>query len=141
MLHIGDKVTVRGAGNRVYTIVHISDNGGTLKYRGFDYEHMVPSDLLGESDTTVVEHTTEPNTITAEEDVLVSQYSYTRVIQESPGTHRASEWSVEPETPVHGVVTSVNGFGYLTYHVTLDDGKNVKVEAHYIKRATDYTLF
>ena len=90
---------------------------------------------------TVIEHTTEPNAITAGEDVLVSQYSYTRVIQESLGAHRASEWSVEPETPVHGVVTSVNGFGYLTYHVTLDDGKNVRVEAHHIKRATDYTLF
>lgn len=141
MLHIGDKVTVRGEGNRVYTIVHISDNGGTLKYRGFDYEHMVPSDLLGESDTTVVEHTTEPNTITAGEDVLVSQYSYTRVIQESPGAHRASEWSVEPETPVHGVVTTVNGSAYQTYRVRLDDGNSVKVESQDITRAEDYTLF
>ena len=141
MLHIGDKVTISGSGNRIYTIVHISDYNGTLKYRGFDYDYMVPSDLLGESDMTVIEHTTEPNAITAGEDVLVSQYSYTRVIQESLGAHRASEWSVEPETPVHGVVTSVNGFGYLTYHVTLDDGKNVKVESQDITRAGDYTLF
>ena len=141
MLHIGDKVTISGWGSRIYTIVHVSDNDDAIKYRGFDYEYMVPSDLHEESDMTVVEHTTEPNTITAGEDVLVSQYSYTRVIQESPGAHRASEWSVEPETPVHGVVTSVNGFGYLTYHVTLDDGKTVKVEAHHITRAADYTLF
>lgn len=141
MLHIGDKVTIRGWADRIFTIVHISDTGGTVRYRGFDYEHMIPSDSLKESDTTVVEHTTEPNTITAGEDVLVSQYSYTRVIQERPGAHRASEWSVEPETPVHGVVASVNGFGYLTYHVTLDDGKNVKVESHNITRAADYTLF
>lgn len=141
MLHIGDKVTISGSGNRIYTIVHVGNYSGTLKYRGFDYEYMVPSDLLRETDMTVVEHTTEPNTITAGEDVLVSQYSYTRVIQESPGAHRASEWSVEPETPVHGVVTSVNGFEYLTYHVTLDDGKDVKVEPHDIMRTADYTLF
>lgn len=140
MLHLGDKVTIRGWGNRIYTIVQISNDDSTIKYRGFDWEYMVPSDLHKESEMTVVEPTTEPNTITVGDDVLVSQYSYARVIQESPGAHRASEWSVEPETPVHGVVTSVNGFGYQLYHVTLDDGKNVKVEPHDIARA-DYTLF
>lgn len=140
MLHIGDKVTVRGAGNRVYTIVHISDNGGTLKYRGFDYEYMVPSDLLGESDTTVVEHTTEPNTITVGDDVLVSKYSDTQVIQEPSGIHRAREVEVIPETPVRGIVFAVNGTTYRHYRVLLD-GSNVKVESQDITRVGDYTLF
>lgn len=145
MLHIGDKVTISGSGNRVYTIVHINDNGGTVRYRGFDWEYMVPSDLLKETEMTVVECTTEPNTITVGDDVLVSQYSDIKVIQESTGTHRASEWIVEPETPVHGVVTTVNGFAYQTYcvryRVQLDDGNSVKVDSQDITRAADYTLF
>lgn len=141
MLHIGDKVNISGSGNRTYTIVHISDKNGTLKYRGFDYDYTVLSDLLGESDMMVVERATEPNTITAGEDVLVSKYSDTRVIQESSDAYRTSEWTVEPEPPIHGVVTSVNGFGYQLYYVTLDNGKNVKVKPHDIMRAADYTLF
>lgn len=141
MLHIGDKVTISGWGDRIFTITQISDNDGTIKYRGFDYEYMVPSNLHEESDMTVAECTTEPNSITVGDDVLVSQYSDIKVIQESTGTYRASEWILEPETPVHGIVTVVNGSAYQTYRVILDDGKNVKVEAHYIKRVTDYTLF
>lgn len=141
MLHIGDKVTISGWGDRIFTITQISDNDGAIKYRGFDYEYMIPSDLHEESDMTVAEHTTEPNTITVRDDVLVSQYSDIRVIQESNGTYRASEWIVEPETPVHGIVTVVNGSAYQAYRVILDDGTNAEVEAHYIKRASDYTLF
>lgn len=140
MLHIGDKVTVRGVGNRVYTIVHISDNGGTVRYRGFDWEYMVPSDLLKESEMTVVERTTEPNTITVGDDVLVSKYSDTQVIHESSGIHRAREVEVIPETPVHGIVFAVNGMNYQHYRVLLD-GSNVKVEHQDITRAEDYTLF
>ena len=141
MLHIGDKVTISGWGDRIFTITQISDNDGAIKYRGFDYEYMIPSDLHEESDMTVAEHTTEPNTITVGDDVLVSQYSDIRVIQESNGTYRASEWIVEPETPVHGIVTVVNGSAYQAYRVILDDGTNVKVESQDITRAGDYTLF
>lgn len=141
MLHIGDKVTIRGWGDRVYTIVHISDTGGTIKYRGFDWEYMVPSDLHKESEMTVVEPTTEPNTITVGDDVLVSKYSDIRMMQESSGAYRTHEWSVEPETPVHGIVTTVNGSTYQTYRVQLDDGNSVKVESQDITRAADYTLF
>lgn len=141
MLHIGDKVTIRGWGDRVYTIVHISDTGGTIKYRGFDWEYMVPSDLHKESEMTVVEPTTEPNTITVGDDVLVSKYSDIRMMQESSGAYRTHEWSVEPETPVHGIMTTVNDSTYQTYRVQLDDGNSVKVESQDITRATDYTLF
>lgn len=141
MLRIGDKVTISGWGNRIFTIIQISDNDGTIKYRGFDWEVMVPSDLHKESEMTVVEPTSEPNTITVGDEVLVSQYSDIRVIQESNGTYRASEWITEPETPVRGVVTTVNDVNYLLYRVTLEDGKNVKVESYGIKRAADYTLF
>lgn len=141
MLHIGDKVTIRGWGNRIYTIVQISNDEGTIKYRGFDWEYMVPSDLHKESEMTVVEPTTEPNTITVGDDVLVSKYSDIRMMQESSGTYRASEWLVEPEAPVRGVVTTVNGIDYQTYRVQLDDGNSVKVESQDITRAADYTLF
>lgn len=141
MLHIGDKVTIRGWGNRIFTIIQISDDEGAIKYRGFDWDVMVPSDLHKESDMTVVETTTEPNTITVGDDVLVSKYSDTKFLQESSGTYRASEWLVEPETPVRGVVTTVNGIDYQTYRVQLDDGNSVKVESQDITRAADYTLF
>ena len=145
MLHIGDKVTISGSGNRIYTIVQISNDEGTIKYRGFDWEYMVPSDLHKESEMTVVEPTTGPNTITVGDDVLVSKYSDIRMMQESSGAYRTHEWSVEPETPVHGVVTTVNGSAYQTYsmryRVQLDDGNSVKVEEHHITRAADYTLF
>ena len=102
---------------------------------------MIPSDLHKESEMTVVEPTTEPNTITVGDDVLVSKYSDIRMMQESSGAHRTHEWSVEPETPVHGVVTTVNGSAYQTYRVRLDDGNSVKVESQDITRAEDYTLF
>lgn len=145
MLHIGDKVTISGSGNRIYTIVQISNDEGTIKYRGFDWEYMVPSDLHKELEMTVVEPTTEPNTITVGDDVLVSKYSDIRMMQESSGAHRTHEGLVEPETPVHGVVTTVNGSAYQTYcvryRVQLDDGNNAKVESQDITRAADYTLF
>ena len=145
MLHIGDKVTISGSGNRIYTIVQISNDEETIKYRGFDWEYMVPSDLHKESEMTVVEPTTEPNTITVGEDVLVTKYSDIRMMQESSGAYRTHEWSVEPETPVHGVVTTVNGSAYQTYcvryRVQLDDDNSVKVESQDITRAADYTLF
>lgn len=141
MLHIGDKVTISGSGNRIYTIVQISNDEGTIRYRGFDWEYMVPSDLLKETEMTVVERTTEPNTITVGEDVLVSKYSDIRMMQESSTAYRAHEWLVEPETPVHGIVTTVNGSAYQTYRVRLDDGNSVKVESQDITRAADYTLF
>ena len=141
MLHIGDKVTISGSGNRIYTIVQISNDEGTIKYRGFDWEYMVPSDLHKESEMTVVEPTTEPNTITVGDDVLVSKYSDIRMIQESSDAYRTHEWLVEPETPVHGVVTTVNGSTYQTYRVRLDDGNSVKVESQDITRVADYTLF
>ena len=131
MLHIGDKVTIRGWGDRIFTIIHISNDDSTIKYRGFDWEYMVPSDLHKESE----------NTITVGDDVLVSKYSDIRMMQESSGAHRTHEWSVEPETPVHGVVTTVNGSAYQTYRVRLDDGNSVKVESQDITRAEDYTLF
>lgn len=145
MLHIGDKVTIRGWGNRIYTIVQISNDEGTIKYRGFDWEYMVPSDLHKESEMTVVEPTTEPNTITVGDDVLVSKYSDIRMMQESSGAYRTHEGLVEPETPVYGVVTTVNGSAYQTYcvryRVQLDDGNSAKVESQDITRAADYTLF
>ena len=106
---------------------------------------MVPSDLHKESEMTVVEPTTEPNTITVGEDVLVSKYSDIRMVQESSDAYRTHEWLVEPETPIHGIVTTVNGSAYQTYHVRchvrLDDGNSVKVESQDITRAADYTLF
>ena len=145
MLHIGDKVTISGSGNRIYTIVQISNDEGTIKYRGFDWEYMIPSDLHKESEMTVVEPTTEPNTITVGDDVLASKYSDIRMVQESSDAYRTHEWLVEPETPVHGVVTVVNGSAYQTYcmryRVQLDDGSSVKVESQDITRAADYTLF
>ena len=141
MLHIGDNVTISGSGNRIYTIVQISNDEGTIKYRGFDWEYMVPSDLHKESEMTVVEPTTEPNTITVGDDVLVSKYSDIRMIQESSSAYRTHEWLVEPETPVHGIVTTVNNSTYQTYRVRLDDGNSVKVESQDITRAADYTLF
>lgn len=145
MLHIGDKVTISGSGNRIYTIVQISNDEGTIKYRGFDWEYMVPSDLHKELEMTVVEPTTEPNTITVGDDVFVSKYSDIRMMQESSGAYRTHEGLVEPETPVHGVVTTVNGSAYQTYcvryRVQLDDGNSVKVESQDITRAADYTLF
>ena len=145
MLHIGDKVTISGSGNRIYTIVQISNDEGTIKYRGFDWEYMVPSDLHKELEMTVVEPTTEPNTITVGDDVLVSKYSDIRMMQESSGAYRTHEGLVEPETPVHGVVTTVNGSAYQTYcmqyRVQLDEGNSVKVESQDITRAADYTLF
>lgn len=141
MLHIGDKVTIRGWGNRIYTIVQISNDDSTIKYRGFDWEYMVPSDLHKELEMTVVKPTTEPNTITVGDDVLVSKYSDIRMMQESSGAYRTHEWSVEPETPVHGIVTTVNGPTYQTYRVQLDDGNSVKVESQDITRVGDYTLF
>lgn len=141
MLHIGDKVTIRGWGDRIFTIIHISNDDSTIKYRGFDWEYMVPSDLHKESEMTVVEPTTEPNPITVGDDVLVSKYSDIRMMQESSGAYRTHEWLVEPETPVHGVVTTVNDSTHQTYRVRLDDGNSVKVESQDITRAADYTLF
>lgn len=141
MLHIGDKVRIRGWGDRIFTIIHISNDDSTIKYRGFDWEYMVPSDLHKESEMTVVEPTTEPKTITVGDDVLVSKYSDIRMMQESSGAYRTHEWSVEPETPVHGIVTTVNGSTYQTYRVQLDDGNSVKVESQDITRVGDYTLF
>lgn len=145
MLHIGDKVTIRGWGNHIYTIVQISNDDSTIKYRGFDWEYTVPSDLHKESEMTVVEPTSEPNTITVGDDVLVSKYSDIRMMQESSGAYRTHEGLVEPETPVHGVVTTVNGSAYQTYcvryRVQLDDGNSVKVDSQDITRAADYTLF
>ena len=81
MLRICDKVTIRGWGDRIFTIIHISNDDSTIKYRGFDREYMVPSDLHKESEMTVVEPTTEPNTITVGDDVLVSKYSDIRMMQ------------------------------------------------------------
>ena len=72
---------------------------------------------------------------------VVSKYSDIRMIQESSDAYRTHEWLVEPETPVHGVVTTVNGSAYQTYRVQLDDGNSVKVESQDITRAGDYTLF
>ena len=141
MLHIGDKVTISGSGNRIYTIVQISNDEGTIKYRGFDWEYMVPSDSHKESEMAVVEPTTEPNTITVGDDVLVSKYSDIRMMQESSGAYHTHEWLVEPETPVHGVVTTVNDSTYQTYRVRLDNGNSVKVDSQDITRAADYTLF
>lgn len=140
MLHIGDKVRIRGWGDRIFTIIHISNDDSTIKYRGFDWEYMVPSDLLKETEMTVVERTTEPNTITVGDDVLVSKYSDTQVIQEPSGIHRAREVEVIPETPVRGIVFAVNGTTYRHYRVLLD-GSNVKVESQDITRVGDYTLF
>lgn len=141
MLHIGDKVTIRGWGDRIFTVVHISNDESTIKYRGFDWEYMVPSDLHKESEITVVEPTSEPNTITVGDEVLVSKYFDTRIIFEPPGIQRAREFEVEPETPIRGVVAAVDGMTYQHYRVTLEDGTNIKVESHDISRTADYTLF